>query len=325
MSKICLVFLVILMTINSIGQIKENYQDLLHDAYQLYESKEYLKSAQQFSRAFKAEGNGAITFDRIAAASAWSQAGLHDSAFVQLFRVAEDSTFTNYVWLIVHQPGLIPLHSDSRWNTIIETIRINFARQERNLDMDLVGVLDSVYIEDQLCQQQYVEIRSRYGQQSEELKSFRTLMEEKYSMNQIIVKKILDEHGWPGEEIIGHYGNLALFLVIQHSNLETQEKYLPMIREAVEKGNADPANLALLEDRVALRHGKKQIYGTQVAYDETTGESYVLALEDPDNVDSRRTAIGLEKLKDYLLRFGISWDPEKYKKKQHELEATQKK
>jgi len=321
MSKICLVFFGILLTIISYGQAKLRYQDLVNDAHQFYENKEYLKSVQQYSKAFNVEGNGSLTFDRIAAASAWTQAELHDSAFVQLFRVAQDSTFTNYVWMIIHQPGLNPLHSDNRWNMVIETIKINFFKKERNLDMNLVAVLDSVYIEDQLCQQLYVEIASKNGRQSEELKSFSTLMKDKYSLNQIIVKKILDERGWLGEEIIGHYGNRALFLVIQHSDLETQEKYLSMIREAVKKGNADPANLALLEDRVALRQGKKQIYGTQLAYDETTGESYVQPLEDPDNVDNRRAAIGLEKLQDYLSGVGMKWDPEEYKKKLPELEA----
>jgi len=320
-----LVFFGILLTIISYGQAKLRYQDLVNDAHQFYENKEYLKSAQQYSKAFNVEGNGSLTFDRIAAASAWTQAELHDSAFVQLFRVAQDSTFTNYVWMIIHQPGLNPLHSDNRWNMVIETIKINFFKKERNLDMNLVAVLDSVYIEDQLCQQLYVEIASKNGRQSEELKSFSTLMKDKYSLNQIIVKKILDERGWLGEEIIGHYGNRALFLVIQHSDLETQEKYLSMIREAVKKGNADPANLALLEDRVALRQGKKQIYGTQLAYDETTGESYVQPLEDPDNVDNRRAAIGLEKLQDYLSGVGMKWDPEEYKKKLPELEAKQKK
>jgi hypothetical protein len=227
--------------------------------------------------------------------------------------------------MVVHQPGLNPVHADNRWNKVIETIKINFFKKERNLDMNLVTVLDSVYIEDQLCQQQYVKIATKYGRQSEELKSFSTLMKDKYSLNQIIVNKILDERGWLGEEIIGYYGNMALFLVIQHSNLETQEKYLSMIREAVKKGSADPANLALLEDRVALRQGKKQIYGTQLAYDETTGESYVQPLEDPDNVDNRRAAIGLEKLQDYLSGVGMKWDPEEYKKKLPELKAKQKK
>jgi hypothetical protein len=324
MSKICLVFFGILLAVNSFGQVKQSYHDLVNDAHRLYENKEYLKSARQYSRAFDIEGGGSLTLDRISAASAWCLADLYDSAFVQLFRMVEDSTFTNYVWMIVHQPELNPLHSDNRWSKVIETIKSNFTKKERNLDMNLVAVLDSVYIEDQVCQQQYVETAAKYGRQSEELKSFATLMKDKYSVNQIIVEKILDERGWLGEEIIGHYGNMALFLVIQHSNIETQEKYLSMMREAVKKGNANPANLALLEDRVALRQGKKQIYGTQLAYDETTGESYVQPLEDPDNVDDRRAAIGLGKLQAYLSGVGMKWDPEEYKKKLPGLEAKQK-
>lgn len=97
------------------------------------------------------------------------------------------------------------------------------------------------------------------------------------------------------------------------------------MREAVKKGNASSSNLALLEDRVALRQGKKQIYGTQVTKDEVTGESYVLPLEDPDNVDKRRAEVGLEKLQDYLSNFGIKWDVEEYKMKLSEIEAKQKK
>ena len=93
------------------------------------------------------------------------------------------------------------------------------------------------------------------------------MMKQKYSENLEIVKEILDQHGWLGKDIVGHYGNRALFLSIQHSDLETQITYLPMMREAVKNGNAEPANLALLEDRVAVRQGRKQIYGTQLEYD----------------------------------------------------------
>jgi hypothetical protein len=149
-------------------------------------------------------------------------------------------------------------------------------------------------------------------------------MREKYSHNLIKVEKILDEHGWLGEDIIGARANRTFFLVIQHSNLEAQEKYLPMMRGAVKKGNANPSDLALLEDRVALRQGKKQIYGSQVAFNEATGESYVEPLEDPDNVDKRRSEAGLEPLQDYLSRVGMKWDPEEYKKKLPAIEAIYK-
>jgi hypothetical protein len=51
---------------------------------------------------------------------------------------------------------------------------------------------------------------------------------------------------------------------LQHSNIKNQEKYLPIIRQAYKNGEIDSGKLALLEDRVAIRQGKRQIYGTQV-------------------------------------------------------------
>lgn len=109
--------------------------------------------------------------------------------------------------------------------------------------------------------------------------------------------------------------------MIQHADLEIQQQYLPMMREAAEKGDANGADLALLEDRVALRMGKKQIYGTQIGRDLETGEFYLMPLDDPDNVDERRAAVGLGKLQDYLSNWGLKWDVEAYKKKLPDIEA----
>ena len=67
-------------------------------------------------------------------------------------------------------------------------------------------------------------------------------MERKDSINLIKVMKILDERGWLGKNVVGTQGNQTLFLVIQHADLEYQQKYLPMMREAVKDGNANPAN-----------------------------------------------------------------------------------
>lgn len=125
--------------------------------------------------------------------------------------------------------------------------------------------------------------------------------------------------------MIGNQGNSTLFLVIQHSDIQTQEKYLPMMREAAAKGNASVSSLALLEDRVALRKGGKQIYGSQVSKDQETGEYFILPLIDPDNVDKRRLEVGLESIQEYISIWGITWDAEEYKKKLSKIEATQKK
>jgi len=60
---------------------------------------------------------------------------------------------------------------------------INSFGQDQQDYSKLTAVLDSIYTEDQLCQRQYVEIQNKYGRQSEELKSFRAVMKEKYSHN----------------------------------------------------------------------------------------------------------------------------------------------
>jgi hypothetical protein len=128
------------------------------------------------------------------------------------------------------------------------------------------------------------------------------------------VSDILDKRGWLGEDVVGQQGNSALFLVIQHADLKTQQKYLPMMREAVKTGRANASSLALLEDRVALRQGKMQIYGSQVGTDNSTGLHYVFPMEDPDNVDKRRAEVGLEPLAEYVSEWDIVWNVEQYKK-----------
>ena len=97
------------------------------------------------------------------------------------------------------------------------------------------------------------------------------------------------------------------------------------MRDAVKKGNAKANSLALLEDRVALRQGKRQIYGSQISRNPESGESYVSPLQDPDNVDKRRAEVGLGTLQEYVSNWNITWDVEKYKKEFPELEVKLKK
>lgn len=81
----------------------------------------------------------------------------------------------------------------------------------------------------------------------------------------------------------------------------------------------------MLEDRVALGQGKKQIYGNQIGVFQESGESYVLPLEDPDNVDKRRSEVGLGKLQNYINYWGLTWSVEEYKKNLPKYEEEQKK
>ncbi|MVN90831.1 hypothetical protein GO816_06810 [Mucilaginibacter sp. HME9299] len=97
-----------------------------------------------------------------------------------------------------------------------------------------------------------------------------------------------------------------MFLVIQHADIKTQEKYLPLMRAAVKEGKAHPANLALLEDRLAIRQGKKQIYGSQISIDKT-GKATIDAIDDEPNVNKRRAAVGLQPLENYVKQWEIEY------------------
>lgn len=180
-------------------------------------------------------------------------------------------------------------------------------RLQDNLDKELVKQLNNIYKADQFYRNK-VHTANRYFPQMATSDSF----------NQIQIKKILDERGWLGADIVGERGNTTLFLVIQHSDLETQLKYLPMMREAVKEGNAKGNELALLEDRAALGQGKKQIYGSQIWKDNKTNQFYVAPLKDPENVNERRKEVNLISMEDYVQRWNIDWEKEKVKLKTRE-------
>jgi len=305
------------------SQDQEKYSKLIKEAWNLYQSKDFLKSGQKYSEAFVTlDGDGKVN-DRYNAACSWALANEADAAFVQLFKIAQEDNFTNLGHITI-DPDLNSLHKDERWNKLIVIVKSNKEKAEANLNKPLVAILDTVYQEDQKYRQQIKGIEDKYGRESDEMRAHFKILMQKDSINLIKVKKILDEHGWVGADVIGNQGNSTLFLVIQHSDLETQEKYLPMMREAVKKGNASSSSLALLEDRVALRNGGKQIYGSQVRRDPETGEYYVSPLINPDNVDKRRAEVGLGPIQEYISNWGIKWDVENYKEKLPEYEAKQK-
>ena len=186
----------------------------------------------------------------------------------------------------------------------------------------LKSELDSIYNDDQNYRLALDDLEEKYAWDSDEVQAQWQLIHIKDSLNLIKIEKILEKHGWLGEDEIGSQGNATLFLVIQHAPIEAQEKYLPIMRDAVNKGKAFAYDLALLEDRIAMRNGKKQIYGSQILFDEKTGKSYVHPLIEPDSINARRAKVGLGTIENYVKMFDIFWDLEAHKKRVKEFEMN---
>jgi hypothetical protein len=128
------------------------------------------------------------------------------------------------------------------------------------------------------------------------------------STNLLRIVEILEKRGWPKKAMVGAQAGVTLFLVIQHADLATQEKYLPMLEQAVRDGGLPASSLALLIDRIRVRNNKLQLYGSQLHQDEKTGATVFFPIEDEARVDERRKAMGLEELAEYARRFGIVYE-----------------
>jgi hypothetical protein len=106
------------------------------------------------------------------------------------------------------------------------------------------------------------------------------------------LREIVAEHGWPGCRLVGEEAAHAAWLLAQHAPQQFQEQCLPLLEDAVAQGDASPADLAYLRDRVLMQRGEPQICGTQ--YVIRDGVLTLWTVQDPAGLDERRAALGLE-------------------------------
>lgn len=303
--------------VTSYGQ---NYEDLIKKADSCYEAKNYKLSTSFFEKAFKSKPELKKNFYNASCAASLANDKKNSLKWLE---IAVNNGF-NSVEHIKSDTDLDNVRKEKKFKKIINNLEESIALIEANYDKPLQKELIEIFKEDQDIRNKYVVAQKTYGYESKEVDSLGKIMLLKDSLNLIKIVKILDEKGWVGKDKVGQQANTTLFLVIQHSDLKVQQKYLPMMREAVKKGNADAVSLALLEDRIALREGRKQIYGSQIGTNPVTKTKYVLPLEDPDNVDKRRIEVGLGTLADYVKNWNITWNVEQYKKDLPEIEEMSK-
>lgn len=141
-------------------------------------------------------------------------------------------------------------------------------------------------------------------------------MEEADAENQRFVAELLGTHGWP--DGVSDEANEAIWLVIDHADLEMQRRFLPIIEEQVRVGRISMSSYATLLDRILMREGRPQRYGTQTVMRNCTlvdGEMqaaeqaicYLWPVASPERLDSLRAAAGLEPIGEYLQLVGKTY------------------
>lgn len=100
------------------------YKNFIQKADSLYKIKEYKSSAQNYSLAFKTLGWKGAQIDRYNAARSWTLAKVPDSAFFCIDRIITHLGYSDYAEIIAEE-DFIPLHTDKRWQPLIDRIKQN--------------------------------------------------------------------------------------------------------------------------------------------------------------------------------------------------------
>ncbi|MEO7211193.1 energy transducer TonB [Mucilaginibacter sp.] len=170
-------------------------------------------------------------------------------------------------------------------------------------DKALITLLDTIYKADQQYRSAAMQ---EAGKGNPELD--KANMDKQATLDRINLAKIeqiFTKYRYPGKSLVGEKHQSVAFMVIQHNDQESQEKYLPLLTDAANKGELRASSLALLIDRVKTGRGEKQIYGSQLH--ETKDGVKIRPIEDEPNVDVRRAKIGMQPLAEYLKEWHINY------------------
>ncbi len=161
-------------------------------------------------------------------------------------------------------------------------------RKHYMYDLELKRELEDILERDQHHRTKWLLACTEHPQDSARINKLANMALFTDSVNLQRVKEILDSNGYPEKELVGELASIAVFLVIQHADLENQISMLPAIKNAAAKDIIPKSFLAMLLDRIELREGRKQKYGTQ-----TDDNGNVTNLLDPSRLNEWRLEMGL--------------------------------
>lgn len=303
MTRILYVFFFLFTTSIIYGQ---DIGTLVAQADSLYRAKNYQAAGETYDLAFiHMEGAPHVIYN---AACTWALAGDTDRALNYMERfIATGHANDQY---ILKDKDLTSLHELTSFKKLIAPLTAKREAQEAQYNQPLKKQLEALRVRDQTLRSLWREIEAKYGQDSPNMAYFHQLLIQEDSINLIEVEQIIATHGWLGKSEVGKNANSALWLIIQHSDLATQEKYLPLLKASVDQNESKGSHYALMQDRILMRQGKKQIYGSQVKRDKDNGTFYLHPIANPRTLNQRRLEIGMPPIEEYISKWGIKWDVE---------------
>ena len=132
-----------------------------------------------------------------------------------------------------------------------------------NYDLDKKQYLEWIFERDQYDRMLWLLASSKRTESPARVEKLARRAMDTDSTNLQLVSRILSETGYPRKSKVGDFATLTVWMIIQHSDLGRIKQFLPQLEEAASRGDLAPAYLAATKDRIDIREGRPQKYGTQ--------------------------------------------------------------
>jgi hypothetical protein len=259
----------------------------------------------QYERAFTISQKSAMSLLR--AASCAYQCGPLEQAQTYLRKATSiDFWASEDIW---NNPKEYPELDRLRQSSLVQMFQDYIDQQKiaegRNpvLERELSGILEA----DKRPRIVLDSLGRQYGYTSAQTQPVWAQMRQADSINLPKVERMIAQYGYPGKRLVGEKQNETAWVVIQHAPLAVQEKFLPLLQEAATNGQLSKASVALTIDRIRVRKGQNQLYGSQVHNDASGKPAGFEPIEDEPNVDKRRAEVGLPPLASYAKHWGFNY------------------
>jgi len=195
------------------------------------------------------------------------------------------------------------LASQPAWPRLLTRARSKQRQHEAPFNQALVALLKKIYFRDQQYRVIAEVAEQKFGINAPQISA---AMKQQERVDRVLIRQVdslIAQRGYPGKSLVGEYQKDVVFFVIQHN---PDDKYLPLLTAAADKGDMSWSALALFIDRLKTGRGEPQVYGSQFG-GQANGHYTLQPIEDEPNVNVRRAKIGMVPLAEYLQYWGIAY------------------
>jgi tetratricopeptide (TPR) repeat protein len=211
----------------------------------------------------------------------------------------------NSVYDIVSDKNLQLIFNDPSFKNIEEKFiqyeSILFPYRNAALNYSLY----KVYYYDQSIREEYYNICETHGNQSKEADSILKLMSTIDSLNTNKIVEVIDQYGYPVDSMLNSNIKNVVFLVLLHSDINVQKRYLNLIKKESKKGKIQKSQYAYLYDKIKVNEGEKQKFGTQIIYNNIKKCDELYPVKNLKKINCYRKQYDMDSIENYLKHFSI--------------------